>query len=148
MKRRTFTKTAVLGTAGIITTGTLGSRAAMAQQEKYGTKEEIAAAEKEGGLTYYTANFAEVEQEVIKEFNKTFPKIKVAMVRIHERLRAEGRAARLVLQVHDELLLEVPEVETSAVRDLVREEMVGAYPLDPALAVEAGVGDTWADAKD
>jgi DNA polymerase-1 len=74
--------------------------------------------------------------------------IKVAMVRIHERLRAEGRAARLVLQVHDELLLEVPEVETSAVRDLVRDEMVGAYPLDPALAVEAGVGDTWADAKD
>ena len=74
--------------------------------------------------------------------------IKVAMVRIHERLRAEGRAARLVLQVHDELLLEVPEVETSAVRDLVREEMVGAYPLDPALAVEVGVGDTWADAKE
>ncbi len=74
--------------------------------------------------------------------------IKVAMVRIHERLRVEGRAARLVLQVHDELLLEVPEVETSAVRELVRNEMVGAYPLDPALAVEAGVGDTWADAKD
>jgi DNA polymerase-1 len=74
--------------------------------------------------------------------------IKVAMVRIHERLRAEGRAARLVLQVHDELLLEVPEVETSAVRDLVREEMVGAYPLDPALAVEAGAGDPGADAKD
>ena len=74
--------------------------------------------------------------------------IKVAMVRIHERLRREGRASRLVLQVHDELLLEVPEVETSAVRELVREEMVGAYPLDPPLAVEAGVGDTWADAKD
>jgi len=68
-------------------------------------------------------------------------------VRIHERLRTEGRGARLVLQVHDELLLEVPEVETSAVRELVREEMVGAYPLDPPLAVEAGVGDTWADAK-
>ena len=74
--------------------------------------------------------------------------IKVAMVRIHERLRAEGRAARLVLQVHDELLLEVPEIETTAVRDLVREEMVGAYPLDPVLAVDAGVGDTWADAKE
>ncbi|HET8743339.1 MAG TPA: DNA polymerase I, partial [Gaiella sp.] len=74
--------------------------------------------------------------------------IKVAMVRIHARLRAEGRAARLVLQVHDELLLEVPEVETSAVRELVREEMVGAYPLDPPLAVESGLGDTWADAKD
>ena len=50
--------------------------------------------------------------------------IKVAMVRIDERLRREGRASRLVLQVHDELLLEVPEVETSAVRELVREEMV------------------------
>jgi len=74
--------------------------------------------------------------------------IKVAMVRIHERLRREGRAARLVLQVHDELLLEVPEVETSAVRDLVREEMVGAYPLDPPLAVDVGIGDTWTDAKE
>jgi DNA polymerase-1 len=73
--------------------------------------------------------------------------IKVAMVAIHERLRAEGRSARLVLQVHDELLLEVPETEVSKVRDLVREEMVGAYPLDPALAVDVGVGDDWAEAK-
>jgi DNA polymerase I len=73
--------------------------------------------------------------------------IKVAMVAIHERLRAEGRGARLVLQVHDELLLEVPETEVSKVRDLVREEMVGAYPLDPALAVDIGVGDDWAEAK-
>jgi DNA polymerase-1 len=74
--------------------------------------------------------------------------IKVAMVRIHERLGREGRAARLVLQVHDELLLEVPEVEVTAVRTLVREEMVGAYPLDPPLAVDVGVGDNWAEAKD
>ena len=73
--------------------------------------------------------------------------IKVAMVAIHDRLRAEGRGARLVLQVHDELLLEVPETEVSKVRDLVREEMVGAYPLDPALAVDVGVGDDWAEAK-
>ncbi len=73
--------------------------------------------------------------------------IKVAMVAIHARLRAEGRGARLVLQVHDELLLEVPETEVSKVRDLVREEMVGAYPLDPALAVDIGVGDDWAEAK-
>jgi len=73
--------------------------------------------------------------------------IKVAMLRIHERLRAEGRGARLVLQVHDELLLEVPETELSAVRELVREEMVGAYPLDPPLAVDVGVGDDWAEAK-
>ncbi len=74
--------------------------------------------------------------------------IKVAMVRIHDRLRAEGRTARLVLQVHDELLLEVPETEMSGVRELVRGEMVGAYPLDPPLAVDVGVGDNWAEAKE
>ena len=73
--------------------------------------------------------------------------IKVAMLRIHERLRQEGRGARLVLQVHDELLLEVPETELSAARTLVREEMCGAYPLDPPLAVDVGIGDDWAEAK-
>jgi DNA polymerase-1 len=73
--------------------------------------------------------------------------IKAAMVAIHRRLLEEGRGARLVLQVHDELLLEVPEVETTAVRDLVREEMCGAYPLDPPLAVDVGLGDDWNEAK-
>ncbi len=73
--------------------------------------------------------------------------IKVAMIRTHDRLRAEGRGARLVLQVHDELLLEVPDTEVSAVKELVRSEMVGAYPLDPPLAADVGVGDNWADAK-
>ena len=74
--------------------------------------------------------------------------IKVAMIRAHDRLRAEGRRSRLVLQVHDELLLEVPDTEVTAVRELVRDEMVGAYPLDPPLAVDVGVGDNWASAKD
>src|SRR4051794_2006956 len=73
--------------------------------------------------------------------------IKVAMIRIHRRLREEGRGARIVLQVHDELLLEVPEPEVSKVRDLVRSEMCGAYRLDPPLAVDVGVGDDWAEAK-
>jgi DNA polymerase-1 len=73
--------------------------------------------------------------------------IKVAMVRIHDRLRAEGRGARLVLQVHDELLLEVPDAELSAARELVREEMCGAYELDPPLAVDVGTGDDWREAK-
>ena len=58
--------------------------------------------------------------------------IKLAMIRVHRRLRDEGRAARLVLQIHDELLLEVPEVEVPAVRQLVREEMIDAFPLEPA----------------
>jgi DNA polymerase-1 len=73
--------------------------------------------------------------------------IKVAMVAIERRLRDEGRSARLVLQVHDELLLEAPDAETSVVKELVREEMCSAYPLDPPLAVDVGAGDSWADAK-
>jgi DNA polymerase-1 len=73
--------------------------------------------------------------------------IKVAMIRIARRLREEGRGARLVLQVHDELLLDVPHTEVSQVRELVRQEMVGAYPLDPPLGVDVGVGDNWAEAK-
>jgi DNA polymerase-1 len=73
--------------------------------------------------------------------------IKQAMVAIHRRLRDEGRASRLVLQVHDELLLEAPEAEVSAVKKLVRQEMVGAYPLDPPLEVDVAAGDDWNDAK-
>ena len=73
--------------------------------------------------------------------------IKVAMINIQERLRNEGRGARLVLTVHDELLLEVPDNEVSAVKELVRAEMCGAFALDPPLAVDVGVGDNWADAK-
>ena len=52
-----------------------------------------------------------------------------------------------MLQVHDELLLEVPEARGAEVRELVREEMCGAYDLDPPLAVDVGVGDNWAEAK-
>jgi DNA polymerase-1 len=73
--------------------------------------------------------------------------IKKAMVAIHARLREEGRSARLVLQVHDELLLEVPEPEVVAVKKLVREEMCDAFPLDPPLGVDVGVGDDWNEAK-
>jgi DNA polymerase-1 len=73
--------------------------------------------------------------------------IKVAMIAIHRRLREEGRGARLVLQVHDELLLEVPEREVAAVKELVRGEMCSAFELDPPLAVDVGVGEDWADAK-
>jgi DNA polymerase I len=74
--------------------------------------------------------------------------IKKAMVAIHDRLLAEGRSARLVLQVHDELLLEAPEAEVAAAKRLVREEMVGAFELDPPLEVDVGAGDDWNEAKD
>ncbi|HLY93434.1 MAG TPA: DNA polymerase I [Gaiellaceae bacterium] len=73
--------------------------------------------------------------------------IKVAMVSIHRRLRDEGRSARLVLQVHDELLVETPDAEVSTVKELVREEMCRAYPLDPPLAVDVGAADDWHQAK-
>jgi DNA polymerase I len=73
--------------------------------------------------------------------------IKKAMVAIHARLREEGRSSRLVLQVHDELLVEAPDVEISAIKDILREEMCGAYPLDPPLAIDVGVGDDWNEAK-
>jgi len=52
-----------------------------------------------------------------------------------------------VLQVHDELLVEAPDAEVSLVKELVRDEMCNAYPLDPPLAVDVGAGDSWADAK-
>ncbi len=74
--------------------------------------------------------------------------IKVAMVRIHERLRAEGRGARLVLQVHDELLLEAARARDERGRaSSCARRWCGAYPLDPPLAVDVGVGENWAEAK-
>jgi DNA polymerase-1 len=73
--------------------------------------------------------------------------IKVAMVNIHRRLLDEGRGSRLVLQVHDELLVEAPDAEVSTVKTLVREEMIAAYRLDPPLAVDVGAGDDWNEAK-
>ena len=73
--------------------------------------------------------------------------IKVAMVNIHRRLQEEGRGSRLVLQVHDELLVEAPDAEVSTVKELVRTEMCSAYPLDPPLGVDVGAGDDWNEAK-
>jgi DNA polymerase-1 len=73
--------------------------------------------------------------------------IKVAMIGCHRRLREQRSASMLVLQVHDELVFEAQENEVSMLQALVREEMVSAYPLDPALEVDIGTGATWLDAK-
>jgi len=72
--------------------------------------------------------------------------IKVAMVRIDRRLAAEGLAARLLLQVHDELLFECPGPEADRLEALVREEMEGAFPLAVPLEVEVGRGRSWLEA--
>jgi DNA polymerase I len=73
--------------------------------------------------------------------------IKAAMVRAHDALREAGLQGRLILQIHDELLLEAPAAEASRAASIVREAMIGAYVLDPPLAVDVGTGETWLDAK-
>jgi iron(III) transport system substrate-binding protein len=80
--------------------------AAPAFAQNFGSPELIAAANKEGRLVYYTANFAEVEQEVIKAFNKRFPNIKVEMVRapggqLITRVKTEAAAGKLSADVVD-----------------------------------------------
>ncbi len=72
--------------------------------------------------------------------------IKVAMVRIHERLAREGLKAKMVLQVHDELVFDVPEAELEQLRALVVEEMEGAVALEVPLVVDVGVGKNWREA--
>ena len=72
--------------------------------------------------------------------------IKVAMIRIDERLRAEGRAARMIIQVHDELVLEVPEGELEAVKSILKDEMEGALELRVPINVEMGAGQNWLEA--
>jgi len=71
--------------------------------------------------------------------------IKVAMVRIDRRLSEQGSGAGMILQVHDELILEAPEAEVEAVVTVVREEMEGAAELVVPLEVAVGVGANWAD---
>ena len=73
--------------------------------------------------------------------------IKLAMVRLHRRLLESGLPARLLLQVHDELVLEVAPEALEPVQELVKEAMEGAVQLDVPLAVEMGAGPNWMAAK-
>ena len=73
--------------------------------------------------------------------------IKLAMVRAHRALADAGLRTRMLLQIHDELVCEAPEDELEAAVGVLREAMVGAYPLTPPLAVDTGIGATWLDAK-
>jgi DNA polymerase-1 len=73
--------------------------------------------------------------------------IKIAMTRLHRALAGAGLRGRLLLQVHDELVLEAPLSEVEPVSALVREHMEGAAQLSVPLVVGVGVGDNWLDAK-
>jgi DNA polymerase I len=73
--------------------------------------------------------------------------IKVAMVRVRDRLRGAGLDTRLVLQIHDELLFEAPDAEVDAAVEIVRGEMAEAFDMDPPLEVDVGVGRNWLEAK-
>ena len=71
--------------------------------------------------------------------------IKLAMVRVDSRLRSEGLEARLVLQVHDELIVECPEGEADQVKAMLQEEMEGVAALSVPLIADAKAGRTWAE---
>lgn len=73
--------------------------------------------------------------------------MKLALIRIHHRLAEESLASRLLLTVHDEVILEVPEAEVDPVSKLVQEEMEGVCTLDAPLVAEVGVGESWYEAK-
>ncbi len=73
--------------------------------------------------------------------------IKRAMINIHAELEHTASPARMLLQIHDELVFEVPAEETEALIELVRTEMTGAMPLSVPLVVDIAVGDNWLDVE-
>ncbi|MBP1558353.1 MAG: DNA polymerase I [Oscillospiraceae bacterium] len=72
--------------------------------------------------------------------------IKIAMIRVFERLKREELEAQLILQVHDELIVEAPESEAAHVAEILREEMEGAAQLKVKLEADTGIGKTWGEA--
>lgn len=69
--------------------------------------------------------------------------IKLAMIRIHEKLKADRMKSRMILQVHDELLFEVPPEEESRLAEMVRREMEDVLELKVPVKVDIGIGETW-----
>ena len=70
------------------------------------------------------------------------------MIRIHAALPAAGLRAQVLLQVHDELVFEVPEAQQAAAAGLVKREMEGVTRLSVPLVVSIGAGKNWVDAKE
>ena len=73
--------------------------------------------------------------------------MKLAMLRVHDRLHREGLRARLLMQVHDELIVECPEAEREQVARILTEEMEHAATLSVPLTVDAHWGKNWLEAK-
>jgi DNA polymerase-1 len=71
----------------------------------------------------------------------------MAMLKVDEEFKREGFESRLLMQVHDELLVEVPEKEVARVTEVLKHEMETAVELDVPLVADVGVGDNWMDAK-
>ena len=73
--------------------------------------------------------------------------IKIAMIRVFDRLKREECESELILQIHDELLIEAKETEVEKVKTILVEEMMKAASLKVPLSVSTSVGHTWYDAK-
>jgi len=73
--------------------------------------------------------------------------VKIAMLHVDEEFKRGKLRARMLMQVHDELLIEAPEEETELVVEILKKEMEAAVQLDVPLVVDVGVGDNWMDAK-
>ena len=73
--------------------------------------------------------------------------VKIAMLRVDEEFKREALKSRMLMQVHDELLVEVPENEVPKVTEILKHEMETAVSLDVPLVADVGVGDNWMDAK-
>ena len=73
--------------------------------------------------------------------------IKRAMINIHRRILAEDRPGRMIIQVHDELVFDVPRAAVQSEADFIRHEMTTALPLDVPIKVDLAWGDNWLDSK-
>ncbi|MEC7548431.1 MAG: DNA polymerase, partial [Bacteroidota bacterium] len=72
--------------------------------------------------------------------------IKLAMIAIQKRLKSENKNSKMILQVHDELVFDVPKYEIDEIKILIKEEMENAFKLDVPLVVDIGIGSNWLEA--
>ena len=72
--------------------------------------------------------------------------MKIAMIKMHKAIKTENLEAKLILQVHDELILDTPEREIDNVKNLITDSMMGATNLDVPLEIDIGIGDNWEQA--